>query len=56
MSEAFEDLFQGRTLGCIGRVTEDSHLVVRDRAGSRIIHEEIQTLKDAWKEPFGGLV
>jgi phosphoribosylformylglycinamidine synthase len=54
--EAFEKLFSGRAIACIGRVTDGGYLTVKDRDGEKIIHEEVRVMKDVWKQPFGGLV
>ena len=56
MRKAFEECFSGTPFGCIGRVTENGYLTVKDRAGEKIIHEEVRVMKDVWKQPFGGLV
>ena len=54
--EAFEALFTGMDVGCIGLVTESPRFSVRDSKGAAIMDEEISELKNCWKRPFGGLI
>jgi phosphoribosylformylglycinamidine synthase len=53
---AFEDIMDGLDYACIGRVMDVDTLQVSGVDGEIIINERIGDLKDAWKEPFGGLV
>jgi phosphoribosylformylglycinamidine synthase len=54
--EPFEVLFQGMAAACIGSVSEDSMLLIRDRGGSAVLKEDVLQLKECWKKPFGGLI
>lgn len=54
--ESFEGLFSGMYAGCVGRVTQAPQLVIQDPQGERIIQEDIRTLKECWKRPFGDLI
>lgn len=54
--EAFEKLFSGMKIGRIGVVSGTSRLRIKGRSGDLIIDEEVGTLKDCWKRPFGGLI
>ncbi len=54
--KAFEDIMDGLDSACIGRVMDVGTLQVLGIDGEIIINERIGDLKDAWKEPFGGLV
>jgi phosphoribosylformylglycinamidine synthase len=53
---AFEDIMDGLDYVCIGRVIDADTLRVSGVDGEIIINERIGDLKDAWMEPFGGLV
>jgi hypothetical protein len=53
---SFEDMMDGLDCACIGRVMDVDTLQVSGVDGEIIINERIGDLKDAWKEPFGGLV
>ncbi len=53
---AFEDIMDGLDYACIGRVIDADTLQVSGVDGEIIINERIGDLKDAWMEPFGGLV
>jgi phosphoribosylformylglycinamidine synthase subunit PurSL len=54
--EAFEKLFSGMKIGRVGVVKGASRFRVKGRNGDNIIDEEVGTLKDCWKRPFGGLI
>ncbi|MBN2124538.1 MAG: phosphoribosylformylglycinamidine synthase subunit PurS [Deltaproteobacteria bacterium] len=54
--EAFERLFSGRRIGCIGHVTDSPLFHIRGKGGETLIQEGIGELKDAWKRPFGDLI
>jgi phosphoribosylformylglycinamidine synthase subunit PurSL len=54
--DAFETLFSGMNIGRAGVVSSTSHLRIKGKNGNLIIDEEIETLKDCWKRPFGGLI
>jgi phosphoribosylformylglycinamidine synthase len=54
--DAFEELFAGKALGCVGSVTESPLFRVMGRQGSRLMEEEISQMKAAWQKPFGGLI
>ncbi len=56
MREPFEDVMDGMEHGLAGRVTGTGMLQVSGMDGRTIIREGIGDLKDAWKEPFGGLI
>lgn len=53
---AFEDLMDGLPCALVGRVTDADTLQVSGVDGKLIIEERLGDLKDAWKEPFGGLI
>jgi phosphoribosylformylglycinamidine synthase subunit PurSL len=52
----FEQLFSGMTTGRVGVVSGTSRFRIKGRDGDFIIDEEVGTLKDCWKRPFGGLI
>lgn len=54
--KSFEGLFKGMKIGLVGKVTDSERLVITEKTGNEIINENISTLKDFWKKPFGGLV
>jgi phosphoribosylformylglycinamidine synthase subunit PurSL len=53
---AFEKLFSGMKTGRVGVVSGTSRFRIKGRDGDFIIDEEVGTLKDCWKRPFGGLI
>jgi len=53
---AFKEVFNGATIGKIGRVTESTLFRIRGRGRDLLMEEEILQLKDCWKRPFGGLI
>lgn len=54
--KAFERLLEGFPCGCVGTITESSLFRVKGISGSQVIEEDVHTLKNAWKRPFGGLI
>ena len=52
----FEDIFKGDSCACIGRVTDDSAMVVLGLEQQTIISVPVAKLKTAWKKPFGDLI
>ena len=52
----FEDIMDGLGYACIGWVTDAGILQVSGIDGKIIIREKTGDLRDAWKEPFGGLI
>jgi phosphoribosylformylglycinamidine synthase subunit PurSL len=54
--DAIEKLFSGMIIGRIGVVGGTSHFRIKGRNGDLLIDEEIETLKDCWEMPFGGLI
>jgi phosphoribosylformylglycinamidine synthase len=54
--QTFEDLFSEVPIGCIGTVTDSPRFRVQGSKGSWIIEEDVFTLKESWKRPFGGLI
>ena len=54
--EKFEKLFSGLSIGLVGKVTDSNIFKISGINGSEIICEEIDTLKDCWLKPFGGLI
>jgi phosphoribosylformylglycinamidine (FGAM) synthase-like enzyme len=54
--EGLVDVMGELELGLVGRVTGSGILQVSGVDGENIIRERIGDLKDAWKEPFGGLI
>ena len=51
--EMFEKLFAGIKMAQMGIVSESPRFCVRDGRGEAIIEEDISTLKNSWKKPFG---
>ncbi len=55
--EGFEKIFSGMKIEQVGFVTESRCFSIRDAKGGRkIIKEDVFTLKDFWKKPFGELI
>lgn len=54
--QAFEKIFAGLACACIGTVTENPELLVRGKGKKNIIRLGIDSLKSAWKKPFGDLI
>ena len=48
---AFEDAIAGATIARIGRVTEDSLLVIRS-GDAAVVNCELSALKEAWQKPL----
>jgi phosphoribosylformylglycinamidine synthase len=53
---AFEDLFDNRSIACVGRVAEDERFVLQGIAGDTILNETVPALASAWQKPFGDLI
>jgi len=54
--DAFERIFEGLKIGCVGYVTESPIFRVQDGEGATMIEEDVFQLKESWKKPFGGLI
>jgi phosphoribosylformylglycinamidine synthase subunit PurSL len=54
--DAFEKLFSDMMIGRLGVVSSASRFKIKGKIGDLIVDEEINTLKDCWKRPFGGLI
>jgi len=54
--DLFEKLFVNLKIAQVGIVTELPCFCVRDGRGEPIIEEDVSTLKNSWKRPFGKLV
>jgi phosphoribosylformylglycinamidine synthase len=54
--QAFEALFPGMKIGCIGRTTDAPRFRVKGRKGDWVMEEDIHELKEWWKKPFGHLI
>jgi phosphoribosylformylglycinamidine (FGAM) synthase-like enzyme len=54
--ELFEKLFVNLKMAQVGIVIESPRFWVRDGRGAPIIEEDVSTLKNSWKKPFGELV
>lgn len=54
--EKFEELFAGTKMAQIGIVSELPRFSVKIESGKAIIEENMSTLKNSWKKPFGELV
>ena len=50
--ERFEALFAGQALACIGQVSSDEYLKIRDLQGDILIRSTIDDLKEAWQSPL----
>ena len=53
---AFETLFKDLPCACIGTVTEDPCLCVKGTEGNDLMALSVESLKQAWKRPFGELI
>jgi phosphoribosylformylglycinamidine synthase len=53
---AFEEIFSRLPHACIGTVTDTSDVVINGLDGRTIVSVAVDTLKTAWKRPFGGLI
>ena len=49
---AFEHALEGVGFGCIGTTTSTQHMIVRGLDGTRVVHESLSELKEAWQAPF----
>ena len=54
--QVFEDCFKSMPLACIGRVTAEPNLKIRDPQGNSMIDLPVPALKQAWQQPFGELI
>ncbi|MGE0083400.1 MAG: AIR synthase-related protein [Desulfococcaceae bacterium] len=54
--QAFEKIFAGMSCTCIGTVTQNPELLVSGKGKKNIIRLGIDSLKSAWKKPFGDLI
>jgi len=50
--KAFESALKGNMIACIGEVSSDGLFTVKGLAGSEIIRENLNELKEAWKKPL----
>ena len=53
--EAFESLFQGLPVACVGQVTASPVLNIR-RGGEPVLELTVPALKKAWQSTFGDLI
>ncbi len=53
---AFENIFKGLCFACIGGITEAKDFVLHGKKHGDIVSLPVDTLKKAWKQPFGGLI
>ncbi len=53
---AFETLFEGLPLACIGSVTAAPQLVVNGREGSELLKVDIEALSQAWEKTYGEMI
>ena len=51
----FEKLFSGQVMTCIGVTTQTPLLKISAKNNGTLLAEEVATLKESWKKPFGGL-
>jgi len=54
--EVFEGLFNGSEMSLVGNVNDSNLFKINGINGNEIINEEIMSLKDSWKQTFGGLI
>ncbi|MDJ0803075.1 MAG: AIR synthase-related protein [Desulfobacterales bacterium] len=54
--DAFESLFEDRPLALIGRVTAPPDLLVNGQDGGQLLNLNIDRLKAAWEQPYGGMI
>lgn len=54
--QAFEKLFTGMPINCIGTISDSKQLRIQGGNGSWILEEDVSELKACWKRPFGGLI
>ncbi len=54
--QRFETVLKDRPAACIGRVTADPRLIVRDGARRNLIDLPVASLTQAWQRPFGKLI
>jgi phosphoribosylformylglycinamidine synthase len=54
--EAFEELLDGCSFGCIGTVTENPFINIRDVNDQSLVSLSVEQLKAAWKKPFGDMI
>ena len=52
----FETIFKDLACACIGKVTGEPNLVIRDLASMVLLSVSVADLKSAWKQPFGDLI
>jgi len=53
---AFENLFEGMPVACVGTVTEVPELTITGMDGSALATLTVKEMKAAWKGPFGDLI
>lgn len=54
--ESLEKFLEGLPFACIGSVCAEPELLVKGKADSPIIRQDVQKLKSAWKKAFGDLI
>jgi phosphoribosylformylglycinamidine synthase len=54
--DAFERLFEGQPVACVGRVTDVPKLTIAGTDGNDLANLTIDSMKAAWKRPFGDLI
>jgi phosphoribosylformylglycinamidine synthase len=50
--DAFVKLMLNLPFGQIGKVTEETKLVVKDHNSKTVIEQELKAMKDAWQKPL----
>jgi phosphoribosylformylglycinamidine synthase subunit PurSL len=55
LKNRFEEIFAGVKAGHVGFITDSSRFLIR-KEGRTLVDEEIMSLKDSWKKPFGDLL
>ncbi len=53
--DAFEQLFAGQPLACVGAVSETPRLKLTGTDGTELMNLSVDAMKSAWKGPFGDL-
>ncbi|OQY60161.1 MAG: phosphoribosylformylglycinamidine synthase [Desulfobacteraceae bacterium 4572_88] len=57
--DKFEKLFRGMPFSCLGRVTREPYLVIKEDyrgKGKALVDLSVKALKQAWKSPFRDLI
>jgi phosphoribosylformylglycinamidine synthase subunit PurSL len=54
--DAFEAIFSGLAVACVGTVTDAPRMTVTGAGGETVIDADVMALKERWKAPFGDLI